>query len=201
MLSLTQNELQTIKHTSETEYVPRIEELEGESRKLQGKISELEDAVADANSKVNQVEKSKSRLTLELEDNTIELDRIKNDLSSMEKKQRKVDQMVNEWKSKFEQENGKNEGLVREIQKLSTEGMNLKSCNTEIKDELEAVKRQIRSVQAENQEMTDQLEGGGKQAHEVSKPNLNKTIMYLLFRSLKFYNQFIITQPFGTISF
>ena len=167
MLSLTQIELQTIKHTSEMEYVPRIEELEGDSRRLHGKISELEEAVGDANSKANHAGNSKSQLTLELEEAAGELEQMKYELIYMAKKQHEVDQTVNEWKTKFEQETGANEGLVREIQKLSTEGMNLKNCNTEIKDKLGAVMSQMNIIQAENQKLTEQLKGGGKKTHEV----------------------------------
>ena len=41
---------------------------------------------------------------MELEDTGIELDRVKNDLSTMDKKQRKVDQMMSEWKQKCDLE-------------------------------------------------------------------------------------------------
>ena len=54
------------------------------------KITELEDSVDDAQTKANNAEKVKNRITMELEDTSVELDRVKNDLSSMDKKQRKV---------------------------------------------------------------------------------------------------------------
>ena len=169
MLGLAQNELTAARHVTETEHLPRIEELEAENRRLQNKINELEDTVDEVQTKANQADKSRQRLTLELEDTTIELDRVKNDLASMEKKQRKVDQMVSEWKSKYDQETTKNEGLVREIQKISTDSMNMKNANAELQDELDAVKRQMKSLQAENAELAEQLEGGGKATHEIEK--------------------------------
>ncbi|KAL5264132.1 hypothetical protein ACHWQZ_G005272 [Mnemiopsis leidyi] len=169
MLGLAQNELTAARHVTETEHLPRIEELEAENRRLQNKINELEDTVDEVQTKANQADKSRQRLTLELEDTTIELDRVKNDLASMEKKQRKVDQMVSEWKSKYDQEVTRNEGLVREIQKISTDSMNLKNANSELQDELDTAKRQVKSLQAENSELAEQLEGGGKATHEIEK--------------------------------
>jgi len=169
MLGLAQNELNAAKNAIDNEHLPRIEELEVENRKLQNKIAELEDTVDEVQTKANQAEKTRQRLTLELEDTTIELDRVKNDLGSMEKKQRKVDQMVSEWKAKYDQETGKNESLVREIQKISTDSMNMKNLNAELQDELDAVKRQVKSLQSENAELAEQLEGGGKATHEIEK--------------------------------
>ena len=157
------------------EYVPRIEELEGEYRRLHGKISELEDTVTDANVKVDQAERNKLRLTLELEDSSFELEKMKNDLGSMEKKERKADKAVHEWKNKYEQEIGKNEGMIRENQKLSMDGVKLKSSFMKIEDELEAVKRQMRGIQAENQGLTDQLAGGGNHTQVI--------LTYLIYSS------------------
>jgi len=48
--------------------------------------------------------------------------------------------MVSEWKSKFDLETTKNEALVREIQKTSTDAMNLKNSNGELQEELDQVK-------------------------------------------------------------
>ncbi|XP_063675609.1 myosin heavy chain, striated muscle-like isoform X4 [Bolinopsis microptera] len=169
MLGLAQNELIAVKGVCESEHVPRIEELETENRKLQLKIAELEDTVDEVQTKANQADKTRQRLTLELEDTTIELDRVKNDLGSMEKKQRKVDQLVSEWKAKYDQETTKNEGLVREIQKINTDSMNMKNSNTELQDELDNVKRQMKSLQGENADLIEQLEGGGKATHEIEK--------------------------------
>lgn len=162
MLGILQNELNTVRNAITNEHVPRIEELEGENRKLQVKITELEDSVDEAQTKANNAEKTKNRITMELEDTSVELDRVKNDLSSMDKKQRKVDQMMSEWKGKCDQETAKNEGLVREIQKISTDHMNLKNTNNEVQEELDGVRRQIKSLQAENNDLTEQLEGGGR---------------------------------------
>ena len=169
MLGVLQNELTSVKGVCAEEHIPRIEELETENKKLLNKITELEESVDEAQMKASQAEKTKSRLALELEDTSVEMDRIKNDLGSMEKKQRKVDQMVSEWKGKCDQETAKNEGLVRELQKVSTDQMNLKNSNGELSEELENLKRVVKSLQTENSELAEQLEGGGKQTHEIEK--------------------------------
>ena len=81
------------------------------------------------------------------------------ELSTSERKQKKVDQMVSEWKDKCQQEVVKNEQLVRDVQKLTTDLMNMKTANNESREEVDVCKRQIKSLQTENEELSEQLEG------------------------------------------
>ena len=55
----------------------------------------------------------------ELEDAGVELERTRSDMSNMEKKCKKVDQIVLEWKSKYDTASNHVESMTLELQKAS----------------------------------------------------------------------------------
>merc|ERR1712156_1272529 len=75
-LSKSQAEIQLWKSRLETEGMGRIEELEGARNKLQSKIVENEELVDVLSTKVANAEKSKGRLATDLDDISMEYERV-----------------------------------------------------------------------------------------------------------------------------
>merc|ERR1719158_570331 len=71
-LSKAQAEIQLWKSRYETEGLGRVEELEAARNKLQGKIVESEELVDSLATKVANAEKSKTRMTADLDDLAME---------------------------------------------------------------------------------------------------------------------------------
>ena len=69
---------------------------------MQARLGEAEETIESLNQKVVALEKSKQRLSTELEDMQLEVERAKSLASSMEKKQKHFDKIVAEWKSKVD---------------------------------------------------------------------------------------------------
>ena len=76
----------------------RAEELEEHRRKLSARLQEAEEQLESLNTKNIQLEKLKQRLSGELEDMHMEVDRAQQLANAMEKKARNFDKIIGEWK-------------------------------------------------------------------------------------------------------
>ena len=65
----------------------------------------------------NNLDKMRTRLMHELEDSGVELERTRSELNAMDKKCKKIDQIVLEWKGKYDTASSQVETLTLELQK------------------------------------------------------------------------------------
>merc|ERR1711874_602721 len=96
-LSKAQAEIQLWKSRYETEGLGRIEELEGARNKLQAKIVENEELVDVLQTKVANAEKSKGRLGSDLDDISMEYERVHAAALITEKRAKNFDKVLGEW--------------------------------------------------------------------------------------------------------
>merc|ERR1711963_1256079 len=99
-LSKAQAETQLWKSRYETEGMGRIEELEGARNKLQAKILENEELVDILTTKVANAEKSKGRQAADLDDLSMEYERVHAAALITEKRAKNFDKVLGEWQSK-----------------------------------------------------------------------------------------------------
>merc|ERR1712183_1224722 len=99
-LSKAQAETQLWKSRFETEGMGRIEELEGARNKLQAKIVENEELVDVLTTKVANAEKSKGRQAADLDDISMEYERIHAAALITEKRAKNFDKVLGEWQAK-----------------------------------------------------------------------------------------------------
>merc|ERR1719348_1684033 len=99
-LSKAQAETQLWKSRYETEGMGRIEELESARAKLQAKIVENEELVDVLQTKVANAEKSKGRLGSDLDDISMEYERVHAAALITEKRAKNFDKVLGEWLSK-----------------------------------------------------------------------------------------------------
>merc|ERR1712002_838698 len=98
-LSKSQAEIQLWKSRFETEGMGRIEELESARNKLQSKIVENEELVDVLSTKVANAEKSKGRLAADLDDISMEYERVHAAALITEKRAKNFDKVLGEWQS------------------------------------------------------------------------------------------------------
>merc|ERR1712168_115719 len=143
-LSKAQAETQLWKSRYETEGMGRIEELEMARNKLQTKIVENEELVDVLATKVANAEKSKSRLASDLDDLSMEYERVHAAALITEKRAKNFDKVLGEWQSKAADLASEINASQDEGRNYSSELFRLKAAQQEATEQLDVVKRRPR---------------------------------------------------------
>merc|ERR1712020_408657 len=86
----------------ETEGLAKAEDLEMTKMKLQARLTEATGTIDQLNAKLGQVEKAKGKLQAEIDETSAQFDAAHILNSSMEKKAKQFDKIVQEWKMKVD---------------------------------------------------------------------------------------------------
>merc|ERR1719400_2419359 len=168
-LSKSQAEIQLWKSRYETEGMGRIEELEGARNKLQAKIVENEELVDVLSTKVANAEKSKGRLATDLDDISMEYERVHAAALITEKRAKNFDKVLGEWQSKAADLAAEVDASQKECRNYSSELFRLKAAQQESVEQLDVVKRENKNLADEIKDLLDQLGEGGRSIHALDK--------------------------------
>merc|ERR1712088_144251 len=168
-LSKSQAEIQLWKSRFETEGMGRIEELEGARNKLQSKIVENEELVDVLSTKVANAEKSKGRLATDLDDISMEYERVHAAALITEKRAKNFDKVLGEWQSKAADLGAEIGASQDEGRNYSSELFRLKAAQQESLEQLDVVKRENKNLADEIKDLLDQLGEGGRSIHALDK--------------------------------
>merc|ERR1712078_50400 len=168
-LSKSQAEIQLWKSRYETEGMGRIEELEGARNKLQSKIVENEELVDVLSTKVANAEKSKGRLATDLDDISMEYERVHAAALITEKRAKNFDKVLGEWQSKAADLSAEIGASQDEGRNYSSELFRLKAAQQESLEQLDVVKRENKNLADEIKDLLDQLGEGGRSIHALDK--------------------------------
>merc|ERR1711935_93310 len=168
-LSKAQAEIQLWKSRFDTEGSGRIDELEGARNKLQSKIVETEELVDSLNTKVANAEKSRLRLSGELEDMAMEYERVHAAALITEKRGKNFDKVLGEWQSKAADVYAEVEASQNAGRNYSSELFRLKAASDEAVEGLDIVKRENKNLADEIKDLLDQLGEGGRSIHDLDK--------------------------------
>merc|ERR1719466_657598 len=168
-LSKAQAEIQLWKSRYETEGLGRIEELEGARNKLQAKIVENEELVDVLATKVANAEKSKSRLASDLDDLSMEYERVHAAALITEKRAKNFDKVLGEWQSKAADLAAEIGASQDEGRNYSSELFRLKAAQQEAVEQLDIVKHENKNLADEIKDLLDQLGEGGRSIHSLDK--------------------------------
>merc|ERR1719420_1854940 len=159
-LSKSQAEIQLWKSRFETEGMGRIEELEGARNKLQSKIVENEELVDVLSTKVANAEKSKGRLSTDLDDLSMEYERVHAAALITEKRAKNFDKdlvkVLGEWQSKAADLQAEINASQDEGRNYSSELFRLKAAQQESIEQLDVVKRENKNLADEIKDLLDQ---------------------------------------------
>merc|ERR1712066_591731 len=168
-LSKAQAETQLWKSRFETEGLGRIEELEGARNKLQAKIVENEELVDVLTTKVANAEKSKGRQAADLDDLSMEYERVHAAALITEKRAKNFDKVLGEWQSKAADLAAEISASQDEGRNYSSELFRLKAAQQEATEQLDVVKRENKNLADEIKDLLDQLGEGGRSIHALDK--------------------------------
>merc|ERR1712042_405116 len=168
-LSKAQAETQLWKSRYETEGMGRIEELEMARNKLQAKIVKNEELVDVLATKVANAEKSKSRLASDLDDLSMEYERVHAAALITEKRAKNFDKVLGEWQSKAADLAAEIGASQDEGRNYSSELFRLKAAQQEAVEQLDIVKRENKNLADEIKDLLDQLGEGGRSIHSLDK--------------------------------
>merc|ERR1719249_530327 len=168
-LSKSQAETQLWKSRFETEGMGRIEELEGARNKLQAKIVENEELVDVLTTKVANAEKSKGRQAADLDDISMEYERVHAAALITEKRAKNFDKVLGEWQSKAADLGAEIAASQDEGRNYSSELFRLKAAQQESIEQLDVVKRENKNLADEIKDLLDQLGEGGRSIHALDK--------------------------------
>lgn len=138
-------------------------------RKLQARLGEAEEAIESLNQKNVALEKIKQRLSGELEDMGVEVERAQLLANQMEKRGKNFDKVVSEWKAKVDDLAAELDASQKECRNYSTELFRLKAGYDESQEHLEAVRRENKNLADEIKDLMDQIGEGGRNVHEIDK--------------------------------
>merc|ERR1712201_6222 len=147
----------------------RIEELEGARNKLQSKIAENEELVDVLSTKVANAEKSKGRLSTDLDDLSMEYERVHAAALITEKRAKNFDKVLGEWQSKAADLQAEINASQDEGRNYSSELFRLKAAQQESIEQLDVVKRENKNLADEIKDLLDQLGEGGRSIHALDK--------------------------------
>jgi len=168
-LSKAQAEIQLWRSRFETEGLGRVDELEMARNKLQARIAEAEETVDSLQAKIANAEKSKTRMTVDLEEISMEYERVHAAAIITEKRGRNFDKVVGEWKSKADDVTAEVAASTNECRNFNSEVFRLKAAYEETTEQLDVVKRENKNLADEIKDLLDQLGDGGRSIHELDK--------------------------------
>merc|ERR1712106_1133205 len=137
--------------------------------KLQSKIVETEELVDSLNTKVANHEKSRLRLSGELEDMAMGYERVHAAALITEKRGKNFDKVLGEWQSKAADVYAEVEASQNEGRNYSSELFRLKAASDEAVEGLDIVKRENKNLADEIKDLLDQLGEGGRSIHDLDK--------------------------------
>merc|ERR1711917_84023 len=137
--------------------------------KLQARIAEAEETVDSMQSKIANAEKSKSRMQTDLEDISMEYERVHAAAIITEKRGRNFDKVISEWKSKADDVSAEVDASQKECRNFNSELFRLRAAHEETVEQLDVVKRENKNLADEIKDLLDQLGDGGRSIHELDK--------------------------------
>merc|ERR1711962_1329936 len=136
---------------------------------LQSKIVENEELVDVLSTKVANAEKSKGRLAADLDDISMEYERVHAAALITEKRAKNFDKVLGEWQSKAADLGAEISASQDEGRNYSSEIFRLKAAQQESIEQLDVVKRENKNLADEIKDLLDQLGEGGRSIHALDK--------------------------------
>merc|ERR1712106_1099592 len=168
-LSKLRDEAELMRVKYEKDGLAKIEELEMGKLKMQARLSEAESTIEQQTAKLAQIEKAKSKLSVDVEGMGVQLEQIQILNSSMDKKAKNFDRIVGEQKQRVDSLSMDLDRSQNETRIASAELFRVKSAYEEIILQLEEVRRENKSLSNEIQDIMNQITEGGHSIHGIDK--------------------------------
>jgi len=168
-LSKAKAEIQLWKSRYETEGLTKVEELECARGRLQSRISEAEEDVDALTNKIANAEKSKARISAELDEVSMEQERVHAAALITKKRGENFDKVLGEWQAKASDITAEVNASQDECRNYSSELFRLKAAQEDVNEQLDIVKRENKNFADEIIDLLDQLGDGGRSIHDLDR--------------------------------
>merc|ERR1712051_863514 len=138
-----------------------------------GRIVEAEETVDSLQTRIANNEKSRNRLGAELEEISMEYERVHAAAMITEKRGRNYEKVLGEWQAKAGDVAAEVEASQTEGRNYSSELFRLKAAQDEAVEHLDIVKRENKNLADEIKDLLDQLGEGGRSIHDLDKQRRN----------------------------
>merc|ERR1711890_48183 len=118
---------------------------------------------------VAQTEKSKARLAADLDEISMEYERVHASAMITEKRAKNFDKVLGEWQAKAGDVAAEVEASQNEGRNYNSEIFRLKAAQDEASEMLDVVKRENKNLADDIKDLLDQLGDGGRSIHELDK--------------------------------
>merc|ERR1712158_148435 len=153
----------------EKEGVAKAEELEMAKLKMQARLSEADSTADQLKAKLAQLDKARAKLASDLEAQAQALDQAQILNLAMEKKAKRFDRIVGEWKSKVDSIGMDLDSAQKETRNASSDLFRVKAAYEEAVPQLDEVRRENKNLSNEIKDIMDQISEGGRSIHEIDK--------------------------------
>ncbi|KAM3622836.1 uncharacterized protein V6R79_003764 [Siganus canaliculatus] len=167
-LSAVQTQLAEMKKKLEQESLS-LESAEEGRKRFHREVDSVREQLEEKCSAYDKLEKTKTRLQRELDDLLVDQDQLRQIVSSLEKKQRKFDQMLAEEKSistKYAEERDRAEADSREKETRALTLSRELETMTDLKDDLDRANKMLK---AEMEDLVSSKDDAGKSVHELER--------------------------------
>merc|ERR1711970_832135 len=120
-------------------------------------------------SKLAQIEKSKQKIQVELDDMSVHLDQAQILQHTMEKRAKQFDKVIAEWKQKVDSLSRDLDISQKDCRNASADLFKVKSAYDESVLQLDEVRRENKTLSNEIKDIMDQISEGGRSIHEIQK--------------------------------
>merc|ERR1711962_1165659 len=136
---------------------------------MQARLTEAQNTVEQLNAKLSQVEKTKQKLQIDLEEMAVQTDQAHLLNSAMEKKAKQFDKVVGEWKMKVDSLGKDLDVAQKDARNASSELFRVKAAYEESVIQLDEVRKENKGLSNEIKDIMDQISEGGRSIHEIDK--------------------------------
>ena len=143
--------------------------MEGNNSKLKSRITEAEETIDSLQTKLANMEKGKQRIGEELDEMSMEYERVHAAALITEKRGKNFDKVLGEWQAKASDIACEVEASNNECRNYSSELYRVKASHDEATEQLDIVKRENKNLADEIKDLLDQLGDGGRSIHDLDK--------------------------------
>ena len=144
--------------------------------------------------KIANLEKPKVRAKAKLDDLNAECERPMTNSTTIEKRDRNFDEVVNEWRLTAEDLQNEITGGQADCHNYSSEYFRIKAANEEMLEHLDTARRENKNLAEEIKDLPDQLGEGGRSAHQLDKSRRKLEMIFHTSRQLAFSSVLVISQ-------
>ena len=154
--------------------------------KVAGRLAQAEDTVTSLGEKIANLEKPKVGAKAKLDDLTAECERPVTNSTTIEKRGRNFDGVVNEWRLTAGDLQNEITGSQADCHNYSSDYFCIKAANEEMPEHLDTARRENENLAEEIKDLPDQLGEGGRSMHQLDKSRRKLEMVFHTSRQLAF---------------